>query len=300
MKLETINQVFMDFEFGKTNQRYVSLICGCLIYYGKTHNFDLRKEKGRSEMKKFISEHIPYNATLISYGISAEIRALFSLYKTSNLKDLPIKYFICLLREHRMLANHSKELLYGDMIGEDGKIQVRRFYATKTGFALDVKYMNLLNALFKFSKVLEPEHARAKGLYREICARCNPSEVELYISQIMEYCQMDTERLPQLYDDMLSLREKRLPNHYPADLAVETLRRGAYGALIAEKEQDGYHIDKDSFFNLRAVKPKLMEDICRKINERWPDKKPFIWNEKEKRFIFKKNVVIKYLSLIHI
>ena len=165
-----------------------------------------------------------------------------------------------------MLGNRSKDLLYKTVVGANGDLEIRRFTGSDQS-KKDGGYINLLNALFKFGGIRQTEHIKAKNLYRDVCVRHNPSEIELYIKQIMEYCAMDTQHLPALHNGIEKYKKIKLPSDIPAEqISRETLKRGAYGALIAEKEQDGYTIDVQSFFNLRAAKPKILESMCRHIN----------------------------------
>ena len=295
--------IYMDFEFGDSNKRYLSLVCVSMFYKGKLECYDLRDENGRLLFRKILLSlisHLKHDLTtpiLVSYAVDAEIRGLFSVFQTSNLKELPIQHFICLKREHRMLANKYKDLTHGAVITDTGRTR-RQFIAGKSTTSQDFKFVNLINALWKFLGIFDQAHLKYKNLYRDICIRQNPSELELNMGGIIDYCNMDTRQLPALHKAMVdeTIRRFNKVKISTDNLFTWQLRRGFYGALIAEKTQYGYNIDTGKYFNILGKKQELVNNICRRINAKWPEKKTFVFNPKLQRYVFKRDSVIKFIE----
>ena len=96
--------LFLDFEFSGGNAKFVELIC--MAYKtlgpecGAIGSIDLREERGKANAIKLLDGFVDH--TLVAYGLSAELRALFSLYGTEDLDRLPFFKYICLHAEHRL------------------------------------------------------------------------------------------------------------------------------------------------------------------------------------------------------
>ena len=155
METPSSDFVYMDFEFGHTRRRYLSLVCASVVCGPEKLRFDLRKRKEREELTWHL-RNTWMSATLVAYNITAEVRSCFSVLRSSDLKDLPFRHYICLQREHRMLANRSKDILYGKVISPGGKAIHRPYVAAKDETKKDSSFINLTNAIYKFLGIYDP------------------------------------------------------------------------------------------------------------------------------------------------
>lgn len=290
--------LYIDFEFGKSKERYLSLVCCVYSYQGVTYTHSLldsnNKAKCKNDLQAIADRHS--DLTIISYGVDAEVRALMSLFKVNHINALPFHHFVCLYREHKMLSNKYKKLLYGEVIG--GGVKTRRqfnFEKQKENNSEDKKYINLLNALFKYCGIYSQEHTSYKKLYTEMCVRHHGPELENNMEGIIEYCKMDVEHLPKLFTAMWKDEELRLKEFNKYKIWWWMLTRGYYGAIVAEKVQNGYYIDKDKYYNISSSYVKIQATICEYINKKWPVN-TFVYDQKSSRFVFKADVVQTYIN----
>ena len=287
--------VYCDFEFGRTQQRYLKLVCASFVWEdGSLRTYNLLAKGEQERLKLDIQNRVTPSTILVSYAIDAEVRALMSLYRTSWLAELPFKRFICLRREHLMLANRCPHTTYGEVLTKAGTVKKRRRMGGYKEPSDTKDYLNLLNALFKFCGIHDTEHAKQKDYCRDICIRAEDTELQLHLDQIMRYCGMDTEHLPMLH--------KRMWDEYAGRLGqrkmevterefTEQLFRGWYGALIAQKVNHGYSVDFAGLINLCNNKGVLISEFCENFNRTFPDNKAFVWDAKELRYKFRQETV---------
>lgn len=298
------NTLYIDFEFGDANKkRYVSLICCSAIYPdGKLRSFSLLDGQGRRAFIHALKTYCNEETVVVAYGIDAEMRSFFSLFTASLLKDIPFKKFVCLYREHKLLANRCPRTTYGDVVDRGGNVFNRKYGGGKAAEEKSEtrKYVNLINALYKFNKVHDKTHSKYKDLYRNMCIRNNRTELMGNIEKIIEYCEMDVRELPALHRNMCDELVKRLKNngleHDPETLWRQQLFRGWYGALIAQKVQYGYHVDLTALLNLSMAKSRLMADMAQEFNKRFPEYPAFRFEQKQNRWVFQKATVCKYIE----
>ena len=287
---ESDDYIFMDFEFNTHNKRFYNLICAATYTATEGHTWDLRPESGKKLFIDYLNKQ-GKDIILVSYGLSAEIRALFSLYDTENLDDLPFKYFIDLHAEHRLLANRHKELTTGELY-VDGKLTKIPFHPEKKKQGFD--NINLLNALHTVNGSVEEKHLKAKDFCRDICINGWDREIDNYIDTIKDYCLMDTAELPKLLDNMVKIHCDRGTD--PGKLVFDMLDRGQYVACTAEAEQRGYYIDIDRFNNLTKNYGSILGDICKNVLERFPRYNTFSFDPKSNLYSFHVGEAIRYIE----
>ena len=103
-------KVYCDFEFSPRPDTF-ALICVVCVFKGETYKFNLQCAMEESKAVAFFY-NLPEDVVLVSYNIEAEVKALMCLFDTQNLFELPVKHFICLYTEHKLLANIESCLLY--------------------------------------------------------------------------------------------------------------------------------------------------------------------------------------------
>ena len=276
-----LNKLYMDFEFSGTNKKFVDLICCSLIYKRELRSFRLVTPELRKELIDFLLSIREEKKKLVSYGLEAELRSLFSLFGTERLntvmENTGIEEFVCLHAEHKILANKNTAITHGEVILK-GKKTFRKYDDTD-----NKKVLNLINAIFKFNKEYDEDHAKSKERIRDVCIRNEPHEIHKSFLAIINYCEMDVECLPVLYHNM----------HFAQPTADTSTQRGKYVAIVAEATQQGYYVNRTQVDNLRKNSRHIVGDICRSINKKWPDEKTFSY--KNGHWTFHSSVVEKYI-----
>ena len=279
-----MRNLYIDFEFSVTSARWVELICVSVKWQQNVQNFNLRDRQGKQQFMAWMMSNVPLDTCIVSYGIDAEVRALMSLYRVNTVAELPWKKYICLFREHKLLANRCVHTTWGTLINSAGKTFKRPFRGgDREEEKESKKYINLLNALWKFCQIHSEEHARYKDMYRDMCIRNNPVELDRNMAAIMEYCEMDVEQLPALHKAMTEELQKRTGNS--PMLISQQLFRGWYASVIAQKTQQGYYVDYTAWVNLEASRERIIREMAEEINRLFPELQPFGWSAKDNRHI---------------
>ena len=296
-----MNFIYMDFEFSKSTKRYVELVCASVVWPdGRLESYDLTRMYRVAELRQLLDLKVTPDTVLVAYGVDTEVRALMSLYRTSFLTEIPFKKFICLYREHKMLANRCFRTTWDEVIDKSGCRRKRPFKSDNAEEDTKSKdYINLLNAQFKFLNIHDEEHVLLKDKCRDICIQGNPTEIQLNMEMIIKYCEMDTRNLPRLHKAMqqeLARRLERRKRGYTRDTFNKQLFRGWYGALIAQKVTHGYNVNLTGLINLDNNKGQLIKKFCEGFNKKFPQYKVFVWDAKLLRFVFKADAVRHYIK----
>ena len=277
--------IYADFEFGNSTGKYPSLIWGSFLVDGVMSNFDLRSEVERARLIAFLQGHA--NRGLVAYALDAEIRSFHSLFQSLH---NPFKYGICLRREHLLLANRCRKLVTGEMISKTSKITVR-FNAKSED--KHTKYVNLLNALWKFLGIFNTTHAAYKDRLRDICIRNDPQEVAENIKSIGKYCAMDVQHLPALHHAMMKELETRQGNVNMEQVYF----RGKYADSVARKTTRGYSVDNARLVNLCANKGRVTGEIREHIRQNWQSLPTFRFDKSSASYKFQDDTVRDYIRL---
>ena len=292
-----MNYLYLDFEFSHSNKRYVNLICAT---DSNGESWKFRGAETFSEIpriKEYLSRYKGEDLCLVAYGLDAELRSLFSLLKVNTLKELPFTHYLCLHTEHKYFANKSKKYLYGEVV-HDGKLKERKYlghHRMRAEIAEDRKYINLLNALWKFCHIFEEEHVLHKAVYRDICIKGDELEIIQNIDYITEYCAMDTRHLPTLHAEMMKAGIEAVGGE-DQEYLKQSLARGTYTAICAEKSQRGYKINATAYYNIKASFPKIVNKICEHILKTFPKYETFRYDMATGRYVFQKSAVIEFLK----
>ena len=187
---------FIDFEFTPSAARNHSLICAVSLYQGVVKRYTLTENHPDRDKLRADLLALPEQTALVGYAVDAEIRCLFSLFQTTQIRHF---HYICLHREFKVISNRNPEMTHGEVVSKDSvQISKRKLIRSqKSENSEDRKYLNLLNALWKLCKIHEPQHIRAKQLMTDICARGDRTEIAQNLPAILEYCEMDVRHLPR-------------------------------------------------------------------------------------------------------
>lgn len=279
MKINHDNILYLDFEYNETNKKFVNLLCAGVRYKGEISSRDLTTEGGIIGFKKFMHNLPP--VVICSYNITAECRALLSLFRCERLPT-KFKNFICLHREHRLLANKHYKTAAGLGVVKDkktGKFEIKDIkfgeYTAK-GFK---PHTNLVNALYKFLGDYNPTHLELKEKMLDVIIR-RPHLIPNHFQRIMDYAMLDTDKLPDLFDAMVEEYEERLNPEHLTNLKKEMLFRGYQGYIMACKEVQGTHLNMEALVNLVDNKNEIINKVSDYITNKWPDIKTFTENPK--------------------
>lgn len=288
------NPLFCDFEFTPgVGPFYRKLICAVFTTQGGQYRFNLMTKEGRDSLRKFLKER-PDNTTLISYGIDAEVKAINTLFKANWLGTVNWNY-ICLFRAFRLISNRNREMVYGEVISKKSKVTRKFLGGRSEDNKEDQKYTGLLNALWKLCGVFDEKHVTAKDVCTMICARGNELEINRNLTQIINYCAMDTDRLPSLLKATINY----LAHHqgFTIGKIIHNLSiMGAYGKLIGLKEMRGYPINYPRLRRLTENKSDIMLEIITAFKMYHADQPfPFTWADDLNRYKFNADVVRSWI-----
>lgn len=273
--------IFLDFEFNRTAEKEVNLICGAIGFKDEagcycTEVIDLRNEFGRGSLRAFLLEKCETHR-LVSYSVEAEARALMSL-------DLDPSEFrwIDLYLEYKMLLNHSDMYAYGNQL-IDGKAKVTRkpqnrweYIADEStaGESHDKASSSLAAACYKLLNVeIDTDH---KDEIRSLIIDADPRRIDESIDVILKYCESDIKHLPAL----AAAITKAVIALYNGALSVnryieEAENRARYSVSTAKMVSRGYPIDEVAARAFTHNVPEILGACKEDINSQTRDKLGF-------------------------
>jgi DNA polymerase-1 len=280
-------QVYLDFEFSKTKEKDLNLVCCSTTVVGP----DFHEEKdwwlhqcslSYEMLKYYLQAHV--DKTFFAYSVEAEARSMLSL-GIDVLKHKWVDLFI----EYRMLKNHNHDLMHGLQL-IDGKVKRTFPYGEK---GKD----NLGAATYKLLKVIID--TEEKDEVRQIIIHGTPEEIEANKERIMRYCRSDITYLPKIRNAIAHYYPKVIPENKLQYLAVEAQRRGNYAARTAKMLEVGYPVNTEWLYNFAGNVPQVLEACQRDINRQFPERPPFRWNKREQRFSLHEAVVKDWIKSKH-
>ena len=257
---------------------------------GKDYAFDLYQDMHKQQtFRDWLSNKT--SAVICGYNVDAEIRSLFSLYRTIY---IPWNHFLCLRREQLCLANRHAGPNTGVVIEKGKKVEIpfHKFPGQKTG-----AHCNLLNALWSFCKIYEEKHVALKNEIVELIVT-RPEEIRGRMREILEYARLDTAHLPQLLVAMWEEYHKRLQDHPELlkTLKREMLFRGEFARIIAMKGQIGHHVDVPALSSMVSKSKDILNKIAKYILEQWPERKTFSFVPRTQTYTFHALVVSEFID----
>lgn len=281
-------RVYVDFEFNKTAEPVLNLVCASTIVEEdgvKTKNsWWLHKcEFSKDMLKYYLLQH--QEKTFFAYSVEAEARSMLAL----DLDPVGFKW-IDLFLEYRMLQNHNHDLLHGLQL-IDGKIKRTYPYGEKGK-------QSLAAALYKLvGKQIDTEH---KTKMRDLIISAPEEFNEDDKISIMAYCDSDTAYLPELLSSISKYYPKVIPKTLIKTVRDEALLRGDFAARTAKMVALGYPVNLEWLHNFSGNAPAVMETCIRDINAQFPEEEqPFRWNRSAKRFSLHEKVVKDWIKKKH-
>ena len=300
MKLLNPKSVFLDFEYNKTTEEKLNVVCvAWSVDDGPTQSLWLhRNPKNKQKFKSIAKEWLGKDTILYSYNVVAEARSFYSLGLD------PMAYqWCCLYSEYKHIMNQNHRIAFGKQLIQGKKKYTRpprnKYFMSeeeKQRSSFDKAEQGLAAACYKLlgKEVDTDRKNRVRNLI--ISAPDFFTKEENFV--ILEYCESDIEFLAPLKNkivDELQHLLRKDPKQLET-LREEILFRGKYNALTAIRESRGYYFDYESTKSLSGSIPKIVYDIQREINGLFPDIEPFSFLKKENRF--KKNTknIKKWIS----
>ena len=294
---------FIDFEFNRTSEEFVTLVCVAFQVEGSPLQ-EVWLEgypNARKDLKDFFysmkDTHI-----FTAYSVEAEARSFLSLGLTPT--DF---YWLDLYIEYRMILNHNHGLSYGKQL-IDGYVRytnppINKWKATeeqkkkgrhdKPRFGLDAACFNLLG--------VEIDSKHKKFMRNRIIAG-GPFSTQEKID-ILKYCGEDVVHLKSLRDKIVQAF-KGLSTELPTDFYIdECLLRGEYAARTAIMVSKGYPVDVDRLRNFIAAVPMLQNEMKEDVNNKTRDEVGFdiyVWNKREQRYKERQKRCKEYIATLKI
>lgn len=285
----------IDFEFNRTKERYLHLVCCSLTTTDKIWDVDywLHDDVELTSLEEDLMAIKAQGYTFIAHGVSAEASSFYSLgFKPQEFKW--IDTFI----EYRMISNHCHKFQYGRNL-INGKIKPTHPPKSKweggQKRASDQLDHSLAQLVYRFlRKEIDTEH---KTEMRNIIINGDYDEIEDNKDAIMKYCRSDIKYLYPCYLEMLKQYDKLLKKDYNEEEFIkEMLWRGETSARTAIMERTGYPIDVEKTGNFSAQVPNILSDIQSDINEQFPDIHCFHRDLTTLKYVKKEKVIFDWIK----
>ena len=277
----------IDFEFNKTKEKFVNLVCMAMIVYDhKTSKVHFKEkvwlhksEEGKKRALRIINSF--RNIPFFGYSLVAECRSFLAL----GLNVLDFMWedgFI----EYRMLTNHNDQLLWGKQL-RDGKVinavkPPPKWERTEEDSKSSFKPTHsLAECTYKLLGVIrDTEH---KDAMRDLIISAPEEFKDSEKEAILNYCMEDVVHLPELRDALMQ-QYSSLGFVVDEEFIKEVQWRGRYMAHTAMMENDGYPINIEWTRRLTNAIPHILTQCQREINQLFPDVMPFKWKPKEQKY----------------
>jgi hypothetical protein len=289
---------FIDFEFNKTTERDLNLVCASALCYVDgvevmQRRFWLLGTVGqRRNCLEFLNYISQAGYTLVAYAAEAEARSILTI--DPAFKRMPV---IDLYLEYRQLLNHDHALAYGDqLIGGE----VRRTTPPKSKWDVGAEGddedhskapANLAAACFKLLGV--KIDTAEKEAVRALIIAGDSDAINAEADRIQAYCDEDVRHLPALLKAVIA-RHVRRSNPKEQWLA-EALQRGEYAWRTAVMVRHGYPVDVPSLGRFKANVGEILKSAAEECNAA-SDLRPFRWNKKELRYSLNEKAMRDFIA----
>jgi hypothetical protein len=263
--------VYLDFEYCRTNEKYMTIVCGALNYDNKKELYWTFKSPETIErLKAKVNELKDQGYIFISWNSESESSAFYSL----GLNPLDYKWYDLYL-EYVMFSNHNNDLSKGKQYVKGKEVMIPTWTNEKGP-------KNLVGATYKLLGVkLDSDH---KDKMRDLIISCPDDFTDEERKAISEYCLSDVEYLPQIMGKIQEIAKRMIPRDHRATYAKEAMWRAECAVRTTFIVRHGYPISLQKTRNLADQVPSILLDCAYDINSQFPEIKPFKWNKKDSRF----------------
>lgn len=290
-----MRKVYLDFEYNQTSERYQNLVaCALQVVHedqgqASTEHYQFWLDRNESEKRKLREGLLALrgDSILVAFNVVAEASSLISL----RLDPTKFKW-IDLQLEYKMLLNHNHKFMYGDQLI---KGRARKIKAPKKKWEMSERELleadsskpekSLAAACFKLlGKNIDLEH---KNQMRDLILSEPKVWDEADRKAVMDYCLSDVTVLPDLEANIFKVYANHPIRHAGLSDLEHLLWRGESAARAALIEKTGYPVSDTAVRNFAKSVPSILNDICKDINDQFPDKGYFEWNRKTGSFTMK-------------
>jgi len=272
---------YIDFEYNKSREKIMNLVCCSILIDDITHNFWLHNDDdAKLRLSQFISNVSDDGYIFVAYAAEAEASSVYSL----GINPVKIRW-IDLQLEVKMLYNHNYALTTGKHLVKGKEVTLRPFQ--------DKPQTNLASSLYKFCGIkIDTEH---KTQMRDLII----SEPEEFSHEeekaITDYCANDVKYLPMLLQKIFKNLEIFVPKNHLKTLFSEVLLRGEYSARTALMVRHGTPINMEWAKNLADNVPIVLTECIQDINSQFTIK-PFKFDKKTAKYIMDTKVLREWIK----
>jgi len=293
-------KLYLDFEFRNSKDRHLNILC-CSWHVDDETIQDVWLEEPHVRKDFAIEMHNYYEdgVDFVAYQMTAEARCLFQMWEEFGL-PYKISQFkaIDLYLEYKMLLNKNRELAYGKQLikGKEVTTSPKPLYVETTNGNHSEPEASLAACCYKILGVLiDTNH---KDEMRDLIISNKPLTYDETMV-ILKYCSSDVELLRPITDQLGAILVKKTRSFKQKNkdlLITERYLRGEYSSRTAKMEMIGYPVNVKQIKEFTSHIPELIETEQSLLNERFPDVKPFEWNEKTGKYVQKKKNLVAWIK----
>jgi hypothetical protein len=271
---------YLDFEYNRSSDKFMNVVCCSLLVDGATHNF-WTNNGINGEISYFLDELKKKEYTLVSFAAEAEASSIFSL----GYNPLDFRW-IDLQLEVKMLYNHNNLLATGKHLMRGREVYIKPFS--------EKPQTNLASSLYKFCNVkIDTDH---KTEMRDIIISQDNDKIEANKQAIMDYCASDVKYLPKLFKSIMDHYSSMFTHKEKANLREQILLRGEYSARTALMVRHGTPINMEWAKNLAANVPIALNECIQDINSQFTDIKPFKFDKRSSKYVMDTKVLRDWIK----
>lgn len=271
---------YLDFEYNKSSEKKMNIVCGSFLVDGETHNF-WTNNGCLSNIVGFTNKLQEDGYILVAFAAEAEASSLISL----GFDPLKFKW-IDLQLEVKMLYNHNNSLATGKHLVRGREVYIKPFS--------EKPQTNLASSLYRFCGIkIDTDH---KDLMRDIIISQDNAKIEANKQAIMDYCASDVKHLPVLFDSIMGNYSKLFNPKEKSVLFEQIILRGEYSVRTAMMVRHGTPINMAWAKNLADNVPIALNECIQDINSQFTSFKPFKFDKKTAKYVMDTKVLRDWIK----
>jgi len=293
----------IDFEFNSTAEPKLNLV-SCAIKrvesskgeqkISPTESFWLVGGEDRDKLLARLKELREERAIFCAWYAPAECSSFLAL----DLNPLDYRWFD-LKTMYAMLLNQKERFMYQEQLidGKEVYTYPSRMKEINPSFSSKKAQKSLVAATYKLLGIRrDSEH---KDQMRDLIISNPDSYTEEQKNSIIDYCKEDVEHMEDLFQKLVAWLQKylKIADWDNKKFVTTFLGFGEYGALTALMERKGYPVNTVQLYNFRDNVGKIINDMCRDINEQNLPFEPFKWNKRRGSFSLKEKELREWLEV---
>jgi len=281
-KFKDLKKCYIDFEYNRTTEARLNLVCASLHTEDTDLDFWLHKNECRKILlKKFLLDRRESHIFL-AWNVTAEAASFMSLGLD------PTKFaWIDLQLEYKMLINHWNKYRYGKQLLKGEKKFThppahKRYVSEeeKKKISSEKPETNLAAGAYKLLGVeIDTEHKKAM---RDLIISDPKSFTDEEKDAILSYCAGDVKDLPAIYTAIIKAYKSSTAKR--AIYVSEIAYRGKTAARTAMIQQIGYPVHPEKVTKFSRSVNNILSEIAVDVNRQFPLEKVFVFKKKENRY----------------